>query len=270
MSDGIVVRVNGVEGLDRVLQQISPTCRQAGAIAINRTVEEALIDQRAKIQQRFTVRVPRFVLPPDLLPRAWRATPDRLWAVAALGDSQMINQSDIGSRRRRIMEPHGAAQTRTTRDPTNYPIAIPTRSLRPSSRDLVPRRMYPRQLVGQFAGGTHQASRTVGHAGQFLGLGSKARNRVTIKKSGDVFRRQVGRYFVVGGPGSRVWGLFERTGKGNKGNAIRMLWHFEAATPIHKRLDWEREVKGVIGSRFEPNYDGAIQQAMARAVGLPR
>lgn len=241
--------------LQTTIGVMSQTWRRAAAVAINRTLEEVLAGQRQKIQQRFIVRRPSFTLPPQTLPASWRATEQKLWAVVSLGDdTSRGNSSSIGTRRGLILGKFGAAQQMFA---LRQPIAIPTRALRPNIRDLVPQKKYPRYLVGQFD-----------TKGNYLGLARTARSTVKLKRrkgsaNVDVYRRAVGRYFVLGKPGDEIHGLYERTGP----KTLRELWVFREAIPIPHRLDFQADAEAVIATRFRPNFDGAFERSLAGSLG---
>lgn len=249
--------VRGQEGLLEMLaQKLSPTVRIAAASGMNRTAEEVLGHQSNRIQREFTVRVPSFVLPPARLPRAWRATPEKLHVLIALGDQRLGDRSqyDIGGRRARMLSKFGVAQEKVAKDPKNYPVAIPTPSLAPFKAMRIPKRLYPRQLVGRF-----------NQDGAFTGLARKARTvKRKRKRKGEtvIVERQVGRYFVIGNPGwAKGWGLYERTGNGR--GDIRMIWKFRKSVPIPKLLDFENDARRIIGERAMPDFAAAFDNAVA-------
>jgi hypothetical protein len=248
------ITINGDKELELALVGLSKTSREAWAAAANRTAEEVLVEQRKKITQNFMVRVPNFTLPPAILPKAWRATEKRPWTLVALGDRQAVNKSDIGSRRAHLLSKFGASQRKVAKDPAKLPIAIPTPALAPSRAMRIPQKMLPRNLVGSFSA----------YDGAFQGLTRTARTKNTFRKNKggttDVTRKQVGRYFVIGHPGSKGWGLYERRSKGQGG--ARMLWKFATSVPIPKLLDFEPDARRIIAQRFMPNFDGAMAKAV--------
>lgn len=226
----------------------------AGSVALNRTVEEALAAERRNISARFIVRRPGFVLPPQQLPATWRATKDRLWAKMDIADDDG-GKAGIGARRKAILAKFEEGGRKTARDP-NLPIAIPTKVLRPAPTNLVPQRLYPRNLVGRFD-----------TLGGFRGLARTARSRASFRKgkgeTTQVWRRQVGRYFVLGALGERGFGIYERTGPGRQD--VRRLWIFRQAIPIPARLAFEATARQVIEERFHPNMEGAFELALRTA-----
>lgn len=225
-----------------LMDRFSKFAPRAQEIAINRTVEEALAAASKLIQRNFTVRNPRFILPPIQLPRVWRADAkrNRLFAVAALGDFD--GRSSIGARRSLLLskfEPGGQLDAR------GLPLAIPTKALRSSPSAVVPRKLYPRNLVGEF-----------NSEGTLTGLGRRARTKGKRKKA-------VGRFFVLGGASDRFWGIYERTGPAE--TDIRRLWTFRTRIPIPKRLPFTQTVQQIVDQRFEVNLRGAIDLLLVRS-----
>jgi hypothetical protein len=259
MADTMVqYTVRGEEGVMEMLaQKLSPTVRIAAASGMNRTAEEVLGHQSNRIQREMTVRVPGFVLPPTKLPGVWKATPDKLHVLIALGDQRSFSNrshADIGGRRARMLSKFGAAQQKVAKDPKDWPIAIPTPSLNGDGTMRIPKRMYPRNLVGKFNGD-----------GGFTGLGRKARmvNRKGKRKGQTVIRqRQVGRYFVIGNVNwAKGWGLYQRTGE--KRDDIVMIWKFKKSVPIPKLLDFEADASRIINERAARDFANAFEQAVA-------
>lgn len=259
MAEGMIqYRVVGEQNLlETIAQKLSPTVRLAAASGMNRTAEEVLGHQSNRIQREMMVRVPNFILPPARLPRVWRATPDKLHVLIALGDQRSFasnSQYDIGARRARMLSKFGASQEKVAKDPINYPVAIPTPSLAPFKAMRIPKRMYPRNLVGRF-----------NKDGGFTGMGRTARERsVKRRRKGKTVQvmKQLGRYFVLGSPTSpRGWGLYERFASGPGG--IRMLWKFRRSVPIPKLLDFERDAERIINERSARDFAAAFENAVA-------
>lgn len=226
------------------MERLSGFAPRAQEVAINRTVEEILAGARKLAKDNLTVRAANFILPPVQLPRHWRADArkNRLEAMAAWGDYD--GRNSIGARRSIILSKFDRGGTKTA-SATNNPIAIPTKALRSSPSTLIPRKMYPRNLVGTFD-----------KEGGFTGLGRSARFRVSRRP------RQVGRYFVLGGPNQSGWGLFERTGPGDRD--IRKLWTFKQSIPIPRRLPFLDMAEQIVDERFTINMMGAIELALSR------
>ena len=229
------------------------------ALGINRTVEEGLVAVGQLMRRAFTIRELR-MLPPLLLPRVWRATPARLQAPMQLGDEE-----GLGLRRRQIFGKFEAGGTQSA-DPTR-PFAIPTDVLRPSIGTVIPRSKYPRNLVGVFD-----------NQGAYQGLGNKARivsrsrrrrglaGRVTDAILGkQVRQKQTGRYFVLGSPGGKFYGIFERTGPGKQD--VRQIWRFVHTRTIRGTLQLESTARQIGETRFTPNLEGAFDAVLKQAEG---
>jgi len=232
--------------------------RFAAVIALNRTVEEAHADIRRGIRQRFVVRVPSFILPPQQLPKIWRATKERPSAFFALGDDDG-GSGGIGARREAILTKFEAGGRKTASDPS-FPIAIPTRAIRPSPQVLVPRALYPKNLRLtprlEASGATVPALRR-GKVRTLEGraVGSKKRRR-------ELGLQGIGGTFTIATP-DRSIGIFQRTGRG-RGN-IRLIWAFRQSIPIPARLQWVETAERIAGTRLQPNFEGALEFALRTA-----
>lgn len=232
-------------------QQLGEHAEEALALGVNRTVEEGLALVRERMRQRFVIRETR-MLPPHQLPRTWRATPKNLQAPMQLGDEE-----GLGLRRRQVFSKFEQGGPQRSSDPVNFPFAAPTEILRPSPTAVIPKSKYPKQLVGRF-----DALGTLGrgHLGGFVGLGRTANVKTQIKKlrggGHGVYRKQVGRYFVLGQPGDRFYGIYERTGSAR--GEIRKLWTLFTDRRIPPRLEWEAAAQQIGKTRFAINLQGAM------------
>lgn len=244
------IRVDSAE-VQTYLQGLRDRGPEALALGINRTVEEGLAEVRTRMRRAFTIREHR-LLPPHKLPRAWQATPRRLWAPMQLGDDE-----GLGLRRRQVYGKFEEGGPQTAKDPAGAPFAAPTEHIRPSPEAVIPRSKYPRNLVGRFD-----------QEGGFKGLARTANTKVRLKKlkGGEigVYRKQVGRYFVLGRPGDRFYGVYERTGPGR--SDVRLLWHLFTHRRIPVLLGWEAAAKTIAESRFHVNLRGAWE-ALAKLEG---
>ncbi len=274
-----VVRVDDSQ-LQVVLLQLTKTGEQTAALALNRTSEDVLADQRPKIKAAFIVRNEAFFLPPLSVPLAHRAKPGRLYVPVALAFVDGSgSKASPGERKQHLLDKHGAAQTINAKDPI-FPFFLPTPALRSNKGDVIARSKYPRNLVGRFD-----------ENGSFTGLGRTARIRPTrrrVKRRGlmaslegagivgkqyKTNSKQVGRYFLLGKPGERMYGVYERTGSGK--TDLRMLWWFRPNVTLKKRIDFENDAQRVIGERWPVNYAGAFDQMASRGLtgfgaGKPR
>ncbi|MDX2058702.1 MAG: hypothetical protein SFV24_12935 [Gemmatimonadales bacterium] len=242
MNGLLQVEVNAA-AVFQLLDRFGNQALEAAALGINRTVEEGLSAARDQMRAAFIMREPR-MLPPHQLPRAWRATPRTLEAPMQLGDDE-----GLGRRRRQVFSKFEEGGPQTAKDPANWPFAVPTEHVRASPEAKIPKRMLPRNLVGRF-----------NQDGGFTGLGRKANTQTRFKKltGGDtaVYRRQVGRYFVLGGPGDRFFGIYERTGPGD--GDIRKLWSLVTDRRIPALLEWRATAFRIGESRLGLNVQGAL------------
>ncbi|NOT09684.1 MAG: hypothetical protein HOP28_15940 [Gemmatimonadales bacterium] len=244
-----------------VFERFTKETPGAVAVGVNRTVEEFLSEERRIIQGAMIVREGRFILPPQQLPRAWRATKDRLWAVADVGDDQ--GKGTIGNRRREILSPFEEGDVK--RGDPRMPVAIPTRAIRPTPESRIPRSKYPRNMVGMFDSGDALG---LGFNGRFQGLGTKARiQNVFKKKKGgttQIWRKQVGRFFVLGQFGDRIHGVYERTGPGRRD--VRMDWAFRPEVPRPAVLRFRATAQRIGDARLGANILGFFDLVMERGV----
>lgn len=230
----------------------------ATSVAINRTAEEVLAEARRQIQGRFIVRAPSFLLPPTQLPAKWKATKSRLSARVALGDDDG-GRAGIGARRRAILDKFEFGGPKEADDP-DFPIAIPTRAIRPSPTTLVARALYPKNLRlaprKQADGSTLAAKRkgkVRGLAGEILG----------VKKRKELGLQGIGGTFTMHDSNGKPLGVFQRTGAGFRG--YRMIWAFRNRIPIPKRLTVYARAQQIVDTRFQANFDGALDLAIRTA-----
>ena len=192
----------------------------ACSVAINRTVELGLHAVRERMRGSMTIRVPGF-LPPQQLPRQWRATKEKL--VAELRTGYGTTAGSLGARASSIFSKfeEGGAKT------PQQPVYIPTKVLRPNKTDLVPRNLYPAKLMAAMKAqskGTRYGGRG---KSQLSGLYS---------------------YFMVGPQGGKAWGIWERFGAGRE---VRMVWAFRKSVPIPASLRFYETGMQVINDRFD-------------------
>lgn len=248
-----------VEGLAQAMQAIEDVHQKhapyAASISINRTLEEGLSKTREEMQRSFIVRVPGFVLPPVQLPRVARATKKNLTAQAALGYGD-ISQDSIGDRRERIFRKFQTGGMKVAEDPS-FPIAIPTKALRPSPTTLIPRAMYPTNLRlaprREASGATLPALRR----GKVRTLGGEAIGKRARKEQGLM---GIGGTFVLYGPDGRPIGIFQRTGSGVRD--VRMIWAYARSIRIPARLPFFSIMERIIQDRLVVNFDGAMAMAI--------
>lgn len=266
-----------IQGRDSVTSLLTGLQRQvpfAMSVAINRTAEEVLAEGRREIRENFIVRVPRFDLPPVQLPAAWRATVARPIATVDLGDDDG-GSNGIGARRRRIFTKFEYGGTKQADDP-DFPIAIPTKAIRPNPTALVPRAMYPTNLrlaPRKDADGSALAARRKGKVRTLAGHEAKqvvaradyyAALRATRGKARDKIGLQgIGGTFTMNDSQGKPLGVFQRIGTGHR--AYRMIWAFRQRIAIPRRMDFARRGTAIINERFGVNFDGALALAIRTA-----
>lgn len=245
------------DDLGVAMGQLSKTWRDAAATALNRTAEDALAEQRAKMRAQFIVRVPNFDLPPVQLPASWRAKPDRLFVQIALGSDD--GPSTPGGRRVQIFSKFGTDQRKIAKD-VLWPLAIPTQAIRPDPTSLVPRGLYPKNL-------RVMTRYQVGPGGlDYLrpkAPGTRRKLSVTVGSGASKLKlKQQDRTFILPNAfGSPAYGIWERIGPAKRD--IRMIWLLRTSEHIPKRMSFEDDVKRVIDSRLKVNFDGAFQLSLA-------
>ena len=228
------------------------------AIALNRTVEDALAVARKEMRQRFDIRVPGFDLPPVQLPKVWQATKTRPSAIFALGDSDG-GRGGIGARRSRIFSKFQDGGFKSAKDPS-FPIAIPTKAIRPNFSDLVPRAFYPKNL-------RLVPRRDV--SGNLLALQKGKVRTLAGKPISNLQRRKqqlegIGGTFTISDKETgKPIGIFQRTGPGRRD--MRLIWAYRQQIHIPKRLDWTGIAQRTVATRWQPNFGGALDFAIRTA-----
>lgn len=260
MADLIEFTVD-IEGKDSVLSMLANVREQvpfALAVAINRTAEEVLAEGRRQILANFTVRAPRFDLPPVQLPRAWRATKTRPIATVDLGDDDG-GRDGIGARRKKIFTKFEYGGHKTALDPS-LPIAIPTKVLRPSDTSVVPRGMYPTnlRLAPRLTPDGTLPSLRKGKVRSLSGATLKSK-----KQRAELGLQGVGGTFTMKGHDGRVLGVFQRTGQGHR--SYRMIWAFRQSIRIPRLTNFAARGTAIIEDRFWQNFEGALELAMRTA-----
>jgi hypothetical protein len=224
------------------------------AIGLNRTAEEVLAGARQQIQRSMIVRVPTFTLPPVQLPAVWRATRERLESRFALGDDDG-GKAGIGSRRIAILSKFEAAGTKAASDP-DFPIAIPTRAIRPTPQALVPRSLYPTSLRLAPRKDVNGATLLAKRKGKVRGLaGEMVGSR---KKRGEMGLVGIGGTFEIRDRDGRPIGVFQRFGRGHR--QIRMIWAYRQRIHLPDLLDIRELIDLITRTRLEVNIVGAINK----------
>lgn len=255
----VSVNVEGFDEVRRALEAVPKQARYATSIAINRTLEEALAAGRKEIQQTMLVRTPQFILPPTQLPTHARAKPARLEGVAAFGYPDVAPGS-IGARREKILRKFEHGGGKQADDP-HFPIAIPTRALRPNPSVLVPRAMYPvnlRLTPRRDADGSTLVAKRRGKVRSLDGgVVRSRRHRAELQLEGIG-----GTFGVLDERGALRW-VFQRTGPGRRD--VRLIWAFRRSIRIPRLLHFTSLATRVVDDRFLVNFTGAWELALRTA-----
>lgn len=240
-----LAEVKGADSIRTDLLKLRGLLPAAQVMALNRTGEDVLAGLRTQIAKSFRVRAPRFILPPNALPREMRATERNLSVRLSLGEG---GTKDIGERRRKILEPFEDGRPKNAS--RIGPVAVPTTYLRPNRNNLIDPKLYPRFLLGIY-----------NNAGELTGIGSKARIATrTQRRLGTKKGQQVGRYFVLGGASDKYWGLYER----QTADRLRKLWNFRQSVPRPSVLNFFVSATAVFEARWAANFTGAVDFQLAR------
>jgi hypothetical protein len=247
----ISMRLDGVEQiLERMTQLEQRRLPFAVSLALNKTAKEFQQAMRVGISRRFTLRRPAFILGLVHIPRggASNVKAGRYTAEIVVGGSEPGSKS---FRSRGLLAKFEGGGQKQSRDEM-MPVAVPTPSLRPSFAEMVPRALFPKNL-------RLQERRTPDGT-----LGPK----VHVTGTGKAQIKGKRRTFVLGQPGQRGWGVFQRTGP-KKGD-IRMLWSYRMRVPIPRRLQFADTARGMVPGAWRKNLREALGQALDRFGGSSR
>jgi hypothetical protein len=223
------------------------------SLAVNETAKAAQREVRAHIRQAFTLRRPQFVLNTVKIEKYDFANKRNPTVFRLKIDDQVYKNS----RRRDFLAKFEEAGEKTATDDVAFPIAIPTKELRPSFRELVRPRFYP--------GNLRLAPKRVG-AGEIIPARQKRTSGGVVQWQGKL------RTFVLdprfhgeqrGGEGDPTWGVYQRTGPGK--HDIRLLWTYARSVPIPPLLQFYATAQQAIRSTFQLNFSYAYARAMATA-----
>lgn len=257
LDASVVGLKEAIAALDDVAKRHVPF---ATSIAINRTLEESLIEGRKEIQANMVVRVPNFILPPIMLPNAVRATKTRLEGTAAFGYPDVL-PNNIGDRREKILRKFEYGGMKEAADP-DKPIAIPSSALRPTPTASIARAFYPVNLglaPRQGISGETIGARRRGAVKSFEGkrLSNRARKQQGLEGLLGTFTMQDEQ--------GRPIGVFQRVGHGRGREGRRVLWWFEHSIHIPRLIHFTDIAPGVIHARFATNWNEAMEHALSTA-----
>src|SRR5688572_5734221 len=137
------------------------------------------------------------------------------------------------------------------------PIAIPSKALRPSFRDLVAAKFYPQNL--------RLTPKRVG-GGEILPARQRLTRRGVVQWQGKL------RTFVLdprfhgearGGEGEPTWGVYQRTGPAKRD--LQLLWTYKKSIPIPPRLQFKATIAEAVNASFALNFSNAYARAIATA-----
>lgn len=221
----------------------------AMAVALNRTAEDGLARLRENVRAGFTIREGHFMnlVAPQVLPSAYRARKDKLWAtIEPKGAGQILAPFESGTPKR--AESFGADSVNLTRQ-----VAVPTMGvggLRTTKRTKIPRALYPVNL-----GLVLRRDAKSSHLFYNTGRGARKRGAAGPPPI-------QGRYgtFVTPGkkPGVRV--IWQRSEGHEK--RPRPLWFLVDVVRRPANLGFYRGVQETVDTRWVPNMLGAFDMAI--------
>lgn len=247
---------DAIRAIDDVAKKHVPF---ATAVAFNRTGEEVLAAVRPKMAAVFTVRAPDFVLPPRQLPKHAQATKTRLLMEVALGYPD-VDRGSIGARREKIFRKFSYGGVKQAQDPA-FPIAIPSKELRPSRSTVIPRALYPvnlrlvprRQADNSILPGLRR--------GKVRAIdGSAVGSR---KKRRELGLEGIGGTFTMLDENGRPIGVFQRVGRGR--TDVRALWWFSQQIRIPRSFPFDVLAFEIVDQRLVVNWEGAMALAQRTA-----
>lgn len=247
--------------VEQALYAFSTAHQQSAALALNQTAEEVLAFEVTQMPGRFHQRVPMFTTPLTQVPRGYRATPEKLEVLIALAYPDS-GKHDLGQRKEKALSKYGAEQTLVAQDPI-FPFFIPTKALRPNVMGTIASALYPRNMLGAY-----------NSDGKLTGMNQINQAKLTPKGKTRTIKgvkQEGGRYFILGQPGQKDYGIYERSdtgaggSTGNHHGSVRMLWAFRESESVHKLLDWEAEARRIIETNWPVNAAGALEKAMTAA-----
>jgi hypothetical protein len=234
----------------------------ATSLAVNETAKAAQQAVRAHVAGAFTLRKPQFILNTVKIEKYDFATKRNPTAFRLKIDDAPTK----GGGRRDVLAKFEPGGSKTTLDPT-FPIAIPSRNLRPSFAELVPRAMYPGSLrlvprrgaVGAYYTNTLKGRKRKVIFGT-LPVQQKRTKRGVLQWTG---KR---RTFVLDPRehlGVKTWGVYQRTGRGK--DDVQLIWTYKMRIPIPPRLRFVATATAAVHRTFRPNFERAYAHALATA-----
>ncbi|MGK2934349.1 MAG: hypothetical protein ACSLFE_03790 [Gemmatimonadaceae bacterium] len=250
--------------VEQLLERVNEIEKKRIPYAISRALNLTAMGfrgaMRTGISRRFVVRVPRFILGSEKGMRSGLVhvakgeessyKRGQYSATVAVGGSEPSSKS-FGSRF--ILNKFEPGGERTSDDPNN-PIAIPTKALRPSFSDKVPRAMYPKNL-GHVGSRGHE----FGELPTASGHNERSKKRPAKRARGT---------FVIGQMGEKQWGIYRRVGPGK--NDIQKIWSFRTRIPIPRRLQFYETAQAYVPNSWRKHMRQALGEALDRSGGTAR
>lgn len=244
--------------VEQLLERVNEIEKKRIPFAISRALNLTAMGfrgaMRTGISRRFVVRVPRFILGSEKGMRSGLVhvarneessyKKGRYSATVAVGGSEQGNAS---FRSRFILNKFETGGERT--GDAQSPIAIPTKSLRPSFSDRVPGSMYPKNLGHLIDTRLPVAS----------GHNERSKKRPAKRARGT---------FVIGQMGEKQWGIYQRVGPGK--NDIRKIWSFRTRIPIPRRLQFYETAQAYVPNSWRKHMRKALGEALDRSGGTAR
>ncbi len=227
----IEVHVSDADALCRAAQQQLPF---AISKAINATANNVRDTMRDELLMRFMVRRKPFIRSNVQVKKYSDKKEPTIYAEIGTGHpdgSDLLAKFERGG-------------TKVMKSALN-PVIIPSTNIKRTPMSIPATEMYPHML------GLVQQRATIGVR--------KLRTHRT--RTGKIQIKGVRRTFVIGEPGAKVWGVFQRTSK----KKIRLLWTYKQSVPITARLGFVKTAVAVVEARWPANFDAAFAQAIATA-----
>jgi hypothetical protein len=255
--------------------------RRMLANAMMRTLEEAQRAQQDLVGRRFIDRQNRgFLKRMVKIGSDDRPTPDRL-----VGRIRIIGPEGAEDRKNLLLK-HEEGGVRTTGggfsiDPSvrvKGVFWLPTRAIRASFSDTVPRRLYPASL--HLTESRYEGTTRKGKKAGYAGVHRTSSGKLQLKGSDRTF-------LIMGANGGRPIGIFQRSGRSKWGGAgrsggkalgwnkhgggwhtrddIRLIWAFKPRITLKPRLEFKATVPRVLQDRMPINYAGFMAKALEGA-----
>ena len=239
----IVVDVKSVEELFGSAKEQMP---YAISRAVNKTATDVRDTMRREVLTRFTVRQRSFVVSQFQVSHTSDKRDSSIYAEITVGGAGYKG----GTKTRDILSIFEEGGMKTSPDPA-FPMAIPSTNIRPTFTASAPRALYPVNL------GLRPRRAIAG--------GYKYPRRHTT--SGGIEQLKGSRRTFVLDPltmqGVKVWGVYQRTGKGK--HDVRLLWTYKQRLTVPALLGFQKTAEAVVDATWQENFSAAFDNAMRTA-----